>query len=180
MNILHFLLNYYFVVVLGVAGIAKLDSPQTFFSTLRYRYNFPQQTSDWISKVFPWGELLIAMVLLLTSNLYHMVMSGIVMLLFLSFLLLNSISHYAHKADECGCYGKSLKRRGITVSSSTSFLQFTLSIALFLTALWSSPFLQLYYIISTILFTSLFGWLLWRTWQRRQYQRQNRPIVETY
>jgi hypothetical protein len=173
MNILHFLINCYFILVLGIAGIAKIDSPQPLFSTLRHRYKFSQSLSSWISKIFPWGELLIAIILLLPANLLHIIMSGMVVSLFLWFLLLNSISYYTSKAGECGCYGEALKKRGITVNISTTFVQCVLSVILFLTAIWSSSLPQFYYLISTILFTSLFSWLLWKTWQRHQYQKQN-------
>lgn len=172
MNVSHFLLNCYFSLVLGVAGIAKIDSPKTFFATLCYRYNIPEHESEWISRIFPWGELLVAVALLIPIYIFHVIMIGITFFLFFLFLSLNIISHYTHKFDECGCYGKSLKKRGITISLSTSLIQFILSMSLFLTAIWSHPLPMFYYMLNTVLFITLFSLLLWRTWQRHQYSPQ--------
>lgn len=52
MNILHLALDIYFTFALGIAGIAKLDTPHSFASLLRYQYKFPSWSISMVVRSF--------------------------------------------------------------------------------------------------------------------------------
>lgn len=55
--LLAFGLTCYFAVVLGVAGLAKLDQPDVFANSLRQYRLLPYWSLNPISRVVPWVEL---------------------------------------------------------------------------------------------------------------------------
>lgn len=172
MSILCILLGCYFTAVLGVAGIAKLDSPAFFASRLSSRYKLPQRSSLWISRIFPWGEVIVALLLLTPVNTYRMFITLTVSALFLAFAILHIILHYGYQIDDCSCYGKSLRKRGVTTNITSSIIQWLLSMILLLTTIEYKSVAPFYYSISLAFFIGLFSWLLWRTWQRYHYRFQ--------
>lgn len=171
MNILHFLLICYFTLTLGIAGIAKIDSPKFFFHNLQERFGIPLEVSKLLSIVFPWGEIVIALLLLIAPNPYHILVTSTVLLLFFMFFLMNVRAFYSSGLDSCGCYGRALKKRGVTSSISTSMIQVILSTIMFITSFWSNTLMYIYYLLSIMIIVSLFAWLLWRTWQRLRYYK---------
>ena len=169
MSIFHFLLDVYFAATLGIAGIAKIDSPEWFMSALRYQHRFPEWSISKVGRIFPWIEILLAVTLLLTINFYKLMITTIIFVIFIFFLILN-IKSALNRASvaNCGCFGRALRQRNLYSSSATSFIQVVLAASLISLALWTSPLGWRYYFISGMLFIGVYIWLLWRTWERHQ------------
>ena len=177
--ILYFLFACYFSAVLGIAGIAKIDSPGFFSSTLRSRYGISARNSVWINRAFPWSELILALLLFTPQSACRIITAFLIALLFFLFLMLHFRSYRGRQSENCSCYGKALKKRGMTTDIISSLLQLLLSTFLVLMAILNDSVSPFYYVIGFILFAGVFGWLLWRTWQRHQYKHQIQLIDTT-
>ncbi len=171
--IFHFSLNCYFAAVLGIAGVAKIDSPRFFASSLRTIYKFSPRTSFWLSRVFPWVEIILALMLLMPIHIFQVNVAFINSMLFGIFFLFHLRTYFNHPAEDCGCYGKSLRKMGITTNIISSAIQWILSVMLLLLAIWSNTIVLFTYYVGLILFGGGFIWLLWRTRQRQKQKQRD-------
>ena len=103
MSLLLLFLSLYFAAMLGVSGLAKAEHPKQFAVTLRRHNIFPYWSITSISRIVPWLEILVA--ILLITNLLTILTSALVFLFFLSFLVIEIILVVEKRATECGCYG---------------------------------------------------------------------------
>jgi hypothetical protein len=98
-------LEAYFAALLGVAGFAKVHQRQQFALTLRQQRILPHWSIPLIALILPWGELLIAELLIV--GIAKALTAGIVLTLFLSFLVFKLILMVSQPKADCGCSGAS-------------------------------------------------------------------------
>jgi len=171
MSILHLALDLYFTFALGIAGIAKLETPDSFASLLRYQYTFPTWSINMIVKIFPWVEILLALSLLLPIHMYKIFATLLLLFFFLFFFAIRLISHWRGiSVKDCGCYGQSIQRSGPDMNLVTLLTQVILAFLLLATTLWTVALPWMYYFVSFLLVISFYSWLLWNMW-RRHYLR---------
>jgi uncharacterized membrane protein len=167
MNIIHYLLDFYFAAALGIAGIAKFDDPSSFEAVLAEN-KFPRWSIVSIKNMFPWVEILVALCLQITSNTSKLFVSGVVFLLFLFFFFINISSYMRHNSGKnCGCYGKAMQGEVASAKILSSGLQLLLSSGLVAMSIWAKPLPGIFYLGSSAIFIVGFLWLLGRTWQRK-------------
>jgi hypothetical protein len=172
MSILHLVLDIYFVFALGVAGIAKLDTPSSFASILRYQYKIPVWSIGMVVKIFPWIEIVVALSLLLTIPVYKTLITFLLLFLFLFFLAIRLISHWRGlSVKDCGCYGQSIQQSGLDISLGPLIIQVFLALLLLATTLWGVTLPWAYSFVSFVLVITFYCWLLRNVWQRRRLRR---------
>ena len=179
MNIVHFLIDIYFAAVLGVAGLTKLDDPHFFSSQLHHQNILPKWSIGVTSKCFPYIEITLPILLLLTTSILKVLATFCILMLFFSFLIFNLMldSKKRYKSD-CGCFGKYLQQRGFNISIKTSFLQFLLAMFLVVLSLWMIVLPWVFYLVSAVLYIAAICWLAWRMWQRhRRLAKSSAPII---
>lgn len=166
MDIIHFFLDFYFAFVLGIAGIAKVDSPHLFISALRFQYKLSPWYSRAIGKIWPWIEIAISMSLLLTTMIYKMAITVCIFLLFLFFLIFHLVTYIRGYAVDCGCYGRGGHPHQRNANLGTLLLQVILAALLVTVALCTSPLSWAYYLFGSVIVMVIYSCLLWKTWQR--------------
>ena len=174
MNILRFVLDIYFAMVLGTSGLAKIDSPAHFATVLRRQQLLPAWSVPLISKTFPWFEIIIAFLLLLAENIFKTLVVFIVFALFLLFSIIKLILLVRGQSTDCGCYGKALSQKIEESGIVVAVVQVIFALGLFVLTLWQFPLPRIYYGVSAVLFATGFGWLTWKMWKRHSRTR-NRP-----
>jgi len=105
---------------------------------------------------------------LISTNVYKLVSTVILLILFTLFLIFNIILHsskHVHQSH-CGCFGKYVRRKNFNIGIRTSLIQLLLALLLVVLSLWESPLSWMYYLFSAFLYVVVLGWLAWRTWQR--------------
>ncbi len=166
MAIIHYCLDIYFAAVLGIAGITKIDDPQTFVRTLN-NYSFPKWGIPILQRTFPWVEVICAFFLLITFDVSKLVVAFLLLILFISFLFLNVSSFIRNAPDKnCGCYGRALQHEERSTKVITTFIQTLFTIVLLLLVIQTKPLPSIFYIISSLLFVIVLLWLLYRVWQK--------------
>jgi hypothetical protein len=178
MSILHFALSLYFALVLGIAGIAKIDTPQIFATFLRSRFANDAWGTQALVRFAPWIELVLALVLLLVPENFRLPVTLVLSCLFLSFCVLHSGIFFTkpQKGRDCGCYGKAIKFEHFKTDAQVVLVQFLLTLVLVGLTLWVSPLLGAYFLVASALFLGLCGWLLFRTRQRYQNVADLMPV----
>ncbi len=127
MNLLRFLLDCYFALVLGISGLAKIDRPRLFAVTLRRHGILPTWSVGLVSRVFPWLEVLVAGMLI--ANVVPMYSVVIALFLFGGFLVIEGVLLATKRAADCGCYGGAHRQRVDSASVTTSGLLVALAAA---------------------------------------------------
>jgi hypothetical protein len=167
MSIIHFLLIIYFAAVLGIAGIAKIDSPTLFISELQYQYKLPSWSVRPVGKLFPWIELVVTIFFIGIAGLNKFFAGFLILAIFIFFSVLNKIKYnQKQNASDCGCYGRTLQKRGLSTNTTTLHIQVVLAILLVVITLLTNPLPEEYYFSCMILFIVGYSWLLWKTLQR--------------
>ncbi len=179
MNILRFLLDIYFAMVLGTSGLAKIDSPAYFATVLRRQQLLPAWSINLISKAFPWFEIIIAFLLLLAESTCKILVVSTVCVLFLTFLLIKVILLVRGQSTDCGCYGKALSQKIEESGIVVAVVQAIFALGLFSLTLWQLPLPRIYYGVSAVLFATASGWLMWKMWKRRVLTRNRSGNPET-
>ena len=181
MGIFHFLIDIYFAAVLGVAGLAKLDDPHFFTSILHHQGILPKWSIGIIGKIFPWLEIVLPVLLLITTNIYKIAITIFTLILLIFFFIFNTVVYSKKRAESgCGCFGKYVRQRDFGTVVTTSFIQLILGMLLVVLSLWTYPFSRGYYLISSVLYIAVFSWLAWRTWQRHRrfaMAEKSAPII---
>ncbi len=178
MSIIHFILDVYFAAVLGVAGLAKLDRSRFFHSTLHYRYHLPDWSAKIIGRTFPYVEIFLSITLLIATNTLKSVVTIAILALFSIFFVMHTREHISRKAsDDCGCYGKALRRSGIQTNIITLFIQLSLAACLVFLTLFFAPLAYSYYLVGTVLFIGLYSLLGWNLWKRHHFAKRARLLT---
>ena len=89
MSILLLGLELYFAAMLGVSGLAKVGQPAMFADTLRRHKILPSWSIKAVSTIVPWLEIAVAV--LLITGLVPILTGLLVLFLFTSFLIMESI-----------------------------------------------------------------------------------------
>lgn len=179
MKIIHLLLDIYLAAVLGTTGISKIDNPIHFVATLRTQYKLSPQIAQLLGKLFPWTELLLAMLLLLATGEMKLVVTLAVFFLFLLFLTFHIIAQVRGLTQNCGCYGGIPESNRYT-NYGTLLLQALLAGGLVVLMVWTQPLSWKYYLLSSIIVIGFASWLLWKTWQRHILIRKKQGNYSSY
>ena len=175
MQFLTLTLDCYFAAVLGIAGLAKMDDPAPFAATLRRQRLLPAWSISAISRLFPWIEIVIAGALL--SGIAALVVAALTLLIFASFLVVQTLLLATKHGGDCGCYGAASPHRVEEASVGTAALLACLAgVHLWFvdraTALgW--PFR----LVAGVCFAGIMGWLGWNIRQRRVASCRTQQIV---
>ncbi|HEX2036053.1 MAG TPA: MauE/DoxX family redox-associated membrane protein [Chloroflexota bacterium] len=124
MPILTLLLGAYFAAVLGVSGIAKLDRPEPFRVTLRRL--LPARLVVPLSYLVPWLELAVAASLL--AGTAPLATAWLTVLLFATFLAVETRLVATGQASTCGCWGLAFRQRLDASSLAATAIQVGLAL----------------------------------------------------
>ncbi|MBE3561501.1 MAG: hypothetical protein IMW89_20115 [Ktedonobacteraceae bacterium] len=107
MSLASFLLELYFAAQLSIAGIAKIDHPQQFQDTILVSGNFPAWSVQWLRRIFPWFEIILAC--FLVSGVAEQFAAVLTLVLFTIFLFFKLSLRKQWRPINCGCYGNTLQ-----------------------------------------------------------------------
>lgn len=169
MQFLTLALDCYFAALLGIAGLAKMDDPAPFATTLRRQRLLPAWSVSVMRRLLPWCEILLAAVLVI--GVAPVLVAALVFLLFAGFLAAQALLLLTKSDGGCGCYGAASAHRVEAASVATA------SLLLFLAALhlWlvieATAIAWHWRLAAGILGVMAGSWLGWRTWQRQRSAR---------
>jgi hypothetical protein len=162
MNVLLLGIELYLAAMLGVSGLAKIEHPGHFAATLRRHRILPNWTIEGVSRIVPWLEVVIAV--LLVVGLAPVPTALFTVLLFTSFLTIEVMLVVTNRATECGCYGLAYSQKVDYASIVASI--FLVSVAIL--HLWGiiqfEPVAMFLRFLAILLFGSASSWLVWRMW----------------
>ncbi len=165
-----FTLQCYFVAVLGISAIAKLDCLSCFANTLKQQKLLPPHLIVPTSRILPAAEWGLA--LSLAGGFIPQASATMLLLLFLVFLSMEVALYRAKSSADCGCYGdahhQSVDPSSIVVSTTLVSLA-VVNFALVLGgARVNSGWLQ-----TVLLATFLAGsvWLFYKLLKRKRYEQ---------
>ncbi|QBD78930.1 hypothetical protein EPA93_24275 [Ktedonosporobacter rubrisoli] len=163
------LIDVYFGLALGIAGLIKINNYASFIHILQHHYRFPKWISNTLGKVFPWIEIFLAISLLVPLPLYRLIVTWSIIFIFLLFLLCKIVLiRRSHLQSNCGCYGEITRKQNVLESTLTLIIQIAaLSFLLFLIYTAPSPLWQCYLMGFGLLIGS-YIWFLFQIWKRRQ------------
>lgn len=147
---LRLLLEVYFAVLLGVAGLAKSVNVQRFADTLTRQHLLPTWSIQPVARIVPWLELGTAF-LLLTG----LAAPGIAMILVTfctGFLIVRFLLLYTGRDTDCGCYGNTAPEAVNASSVATSVLWLVLALLHFWLVIMAPGVHWLWRVIGPILF----------------------------
>ncbi len=178
MLILSLVLAFYFATVLGVSGLAKIEQPAAFASSLRKQRIFPRWSITSISFLIPWGEIVLAIMLVLRVN--YVFTTALVLTLFAGFLIIEAILLITKRTAACGCYGTVFTQKVDAGSLVTSFAFVCFATLQLWIALTISPANWGWHLVPAIVFF-ITGWLLLqRTMRRRREYIRIRASVRAH
>jgi len=166
--------HLYFAAVLGVSGLAKIDNHAFFASTLRRQRLLPGWSVGGINTFFPWCEVLIAFLLVLSPGQGAAFLLGAcVLLLFGMFLGIETILlTRKQEVSTCGCYGAAHQRKVSKSSLVTSALLLVLAGCQFWLTTWMVQPNWIEQVVGCALFCGVGGWFTWRMVQRHHAGKQ--------
>jgi len=95
--------DLYFAAILIISGLAKIEQPDRFATTLERHGLLPRWSITSVSRLLPWVEIVIAGVLI--AGIFPLVTALLVFALFTSFLVVEGAILATKRANECGCFG---------------------------------------------------------------------------
>jgi len=157
-------LRLYLALVLGVAGLAKIEDPTHFTALLRKQGLLSGRALNVVGSTFPWAELLLSALLVL--GVFPSLSAAFTAITFIGFLIYDLILLAKKNNVECGCFGSASSRKVSRATAATSVI-----LALVALVHWHlqqrsiiPTWQQLPFIIG---FLALEGWLLWKTIRKR-------------
>lgn len=125
MGFLTLALEFYFVAVLGVSGLVKIDDPGYVATVFRQQRLLPTWSISAASRLFPWFEVLVALFLL--SGIFPITGAFVLTSLFLFFLLVKCVLLALGRTEDCGCYGRGREQKidGPSIIVSCIFVALT-------------------------------------------------------
>ncbi len=169
------LLELYFAAILGVSGLAKIENPAYFASTLRRHGILPQWSITGVSRVFPWLELMIAFSLI--SGAANILAAVLAIALFVSFAATEMILVVTKRATECGCYGVAYPQKVDWASVVVSSLLIIAAGVHFWIVLHTPPVRWEWRFSALLLFAAFIGWLTLRMCARRRAWSQTIEVA---
>lgn len=171
MSFVLFGLSLYFAAMLGVSGLAKVENTNSFASTLRRQRILPTWSIQLVSSMFPWLEVGIALLLIVTMGALAVWSAAITLLLCACFLATEITVALTKRAADCGCYGTAYKRKvdGASIGTST-LLVLIAGLQLWLAGWTPGPGWQ-WRLGALLVYVSAGVWLCSRMWQRRRAKR---------
>ncbi|HEU5376231.1 MAG TPA: MauE/DoxX family redox-associated membrane protein [Ktedonobacteraceae bacterium] len=161
--------HLYFGVMLGVSALAKIENPAFFAATLRTQRVLPRWSIEGVSNLFPWCELLIAFLLIISPGQgAALLLSALVLLLFGIFLGIEIALILRKQTTSCGCYGAAYQRKVDTPSLISSALLVMLAGCQLWLTTWVGQLNWMWGLVGAVLFCGMSGWLAWRMAQRRR------------
>lgn len=109
MSILLLSIQIYLAAILGVSGFAKIVDLETFAATLRNQRVLPIWGGKAVSRVVPWFE--IALAILLVLGVFDVLINMLMFATFTCFLMIEIILVKTKRSRECGCYGIAYRRQ---------------------------------------------------------------------
>lgn len=103
MGFLILIVELYFAAMLGISGLAKFEDVDYFANTLRVHKILPSWSIAGASRVIPCIEVLVAASLIVGT--FSIATAAIVLVLFVSFLVIETILTLTKRTTDCGCYG---------------------------------------------------------------------------
>ncbi|MFN8453209.1 MAG: MauE/DoxX family redox-associated membrane protein [Anaerolineae bacterium] len=176
MSLLFLFLSLYFAAMLGVSGLAKAEHPEQFAATLRRHRILPHWSMIGISKIVPWLEIVVAILLIL--NLLPVITSALVFLLFVSFLVIETILVVKKRATECGCYGVVYPQKVDGASIVISIILVSVAALHLWFSTWVEPVNIFWRLPGIILLGGVGCWLSWKIIIRR-HARNKRSLIVT-
>lgn len=170
MAVLQLLLNLYFAVALGVAGLAKVEQPSLFAKSLQEHRIFPQWSIPFVRSIVPWLEIGLAVALVI--GLLPILMVSFVLVLFLCFFILEVTLLITGRDATCGCYGKASEQRVDIASLLTSIAFLAIATLQFLVVSTVTPLNWEWRLPTASLCIGIGCWLGWRTLLRRKALRR--------
>lgn len=113
------------VAVLGLSGLAKLRTPAATQAAAFTSLRVPTALSrPWMVKALPWGELALALALLLLPRPALIVAAGLALTLFAAYWVLIFRAVRAPAPADCGCFGALAPSRvtGVSLARNTALL----------------------------------------------------------
>jgi hypothetical protein len=163
--LLRYLLALYFAAMLGVAGLAKLERPDLFALLLHQQHILPTWCVRAVSRFLPWCE--IALAATLVAGIAPLLVALLTLLLFVTFLMAQTLLLLRHRSRSCGCYGALAIERAAPANVTSALLLFCLAAA-YVWWVGHIPAIGWHWrIAATVLFASFAGWIGWRVRQRR-------------
>lgn len=158
MGLLTVTLELYFAATLGVAGLSKVDTSSSFAMTLRQQRILPSWSIGFVSRILPWGEILLAVLLLVGIKETITVIA--VTLLFAVFLGIKVFLFITKSEADCGCTAHSQPQKvdGVSVAVSVLLLFFAILLLWFVTRetsvnwIWRLPVALLFIGVGCVLF----------------------------
>lgn len=164
-------LGVYFSSLLSVSGLAKLDQVSHFAATLRQQRFLPHWSIKGVSKVFPWAEIAVA--ILIITGISPRISGAILATLFGIFLFINMFIVLTKRTSKCGCYGIAFNKNVDGASVITSALLFLLASIYLLASNRGFPPNAPLRIIAEIFLLCLIGWLSFRILKRKRKNRRS-------
>lgn len=168
------LLQVYMAAILFVSGLAKVVNPQQFSATLRRQRILPLWSINFVARILPWLEVILAILLVL--EILPLLISVLTLFLFASFLITEVILVKKKRTKECGCFGmvypQSIDSASITVSVIFVLLSFL--------NLWGVVTAETVTIGSRVVIITLFCllglWLALSTWRNKRKARYGQLV----
>ncbi len=154
-NIIRDALSLYFSAVLGISGLAKIDQLESFITTLTQQRIIPRRGVRIIGIALSWGEIFLALILLLGISLP--VAAVITLVIFVAFLITNSALVRRGWETDCGCYGKAYPQKVDTNSIITSIIYVAFSVVYVISVFYSNRNFSFIRNISTVVTLTLFS-----------------------
>ena len=162
---LRLLIELYLAAMLGVSGLAKLDRPDAFAATLRRHRILPGWSIPAVSRFVPWLE--VALALLLLMGVWEGAVTAVASLLFLSFLLIETILVATKRATECGCFGVAYPQKVDQASLVVSLILLGLAAFVCWAAITQPPIHPIGRGLLLFVGGGAGYWLVWRLWRKR-------------
>lgn len=174
MTIVLLILDLYFAAMLGISGIAKLENVEYFADTLRRHRILPLWSIITVSRVFPWLEILGAV--LLISGFKPIETSIFTFFLFAGFLAIELILVMTKRAMECGCYGVAFPQTVDWVSLVVSLVLVALAGVHLWLEMWVSPIGIAWRVPLMLLSLLLTVLIVWKIGVRKRFLSEQRTV----
>lgn len=166
MGVIVFALDFYFAAMLSISGLSKVNDSEYFATTLRQQHIVPVWSVGIATKILPWIEILVA--ILLVTGAIAMITAVIVLVLFIFFLGLKVFLLRTGWAEDCGCYGNAKSQKIDVVSITVSFILTLLAIMYLWLATHTAPVSWIWRLIGGIILTGVDCFLLWKIVQKHR------------
>jgi len=157
-------LQLYLAAMLGVSGLAKLDAPQHFVTTLRVQRLWPAWLIAPVSWGLPWLEVAVAA--LLITGIFPTVTALLALLLFALFLSVETVLVVTQRATDCACFGIAYRQKVDGASLIVSGILVSLAALLLWMTLYWPPLEPIWQLIVGSGMGGLGLWLAGHVWVR--------------